>query len=75
MPLNFEQLTLPGMSHRELLEAQEPAVLKALKNELLGKISDYETAVHLINDVLDGYGVEEEYTEYDHEVNIIRGDN
>lgn len=66
------------ISKRDLLEAQEPLYLKRLKAELLSKISDYESDVHLINDVLSGTGAdddEEEYTEYGHEVNIVRGDN
>ena len=48
-------------SKRELLEAQEPAFLNAHKAELLRRLSDLESEVHLVNDVLDGYG----YTRYD----------
>ena len=53
---NFEQLPLPGMSHREILEGQEPAVLIALRAEMLERLSDLETSIHLVNDVLaNGY--------------------
>ncbi len=48
-------------SKRELLEAQQPAVLNAHKAELLRRLSDLESEIHLVNDVLDGYG----YTRYD----------
>lgn len=48
-------------SKRELLEAQGPAVLNAHKAQLLRRLSDLESEVHLVNDVLDGYG----YSRYD----------
>lgn len=53
----FEQPHLDGMSRRQMLEAQAPAVLIALKGEMLDKLSDLESDVHLINDVLLGYGL------------------
>lgn len=43
-------------SKRELLERQTPSVLTAHKTELLRRLSDLESEVHLVNDVLDGYG-------------------
>ncbi len=74
-----EILTQPhfeGMSKREILESQEPVVLVSLRAKLLEQLSDVERDIHLINDILDGYGVdEEEYTEYEHELNIVRGEN
>lgn len=75
MPTNHEQPSLLGMERRDILEAQDPAVLIALKRDLLDKMSDLEAAVHEINDVLDGYGATDdvEYAEY--EVNIVRGEN
>lgn len=48
-------------SKRELLEAQSPQVLNAHKAQLLRRLSDLESEVHLVNDVLDGYG----YTRFD----------
>ena len=48
-------------SKRELLERQPPHVLNAHKAELLRRLSDLESEVHLVNDVLDGYG----YTRFD----------
>lgn len=67
---------------RELLERQDPVVLNAHKAELLRRLSDLESEVHLVNDVLDGYG----YGRFDpgdaydctpdlEEANIVRGDN
>ena len=48
-----------GKSQAEILESLEPNTLKELRAVLLGKISDYEKQVHLINDILGG---EDEYS-------------
>ncbi len=72
MPTNHEQPSLLGMERRDILEAQDPAVLIALKRDLLDKMSDLEAAVHEINNVIDGYGVTDD-AEY--EVNVVRGEN
>ena len=48
-----------GKSQAEILESLEPSTLKELRAVLLGKISDYERQVHLINDILEG---EDEYS-------------
>lgn len=69
-------------SKRELLERQDPVVLNAHKAELLRRLSDLESEVHLVNDVLDGYG----YTRFDpgdaydctpdlEEARFVRGEN
>ena len=42
---------------REILEAMSPEGLKKEKHRLLAEMSDRESLVHQINDVLDGYGV------------------
>lgn len=60
-------------SRRSVIEAQEPAVLLALKEKKLAQLSDLEADIHLINDVLDAYGAtrvatEEEYIEAGMEV-------
>lgn len=54
-----EQLEL--FNTRELYEKQSPEVLVSWRRQLLDLISDGEKSVHLINDVLDGYGA----TRYD----------
>lgn len=56
---------LPGLSKREILEQQPVEVLLSIKHEALNKISDLESLVHLVNDVLDGNG----YTRYEGEEN------
>lgn len=61
------QETLPGMSERDLLEGMSPAELVEYKTFLLERYSDLERQVHLVNDVLDGYG----YTEQEELPNII----
>ena len=48
-----------GKSQAEILESLEPNTLKELRAVLLGKISDYERQVHLINAILEG---EDEYS-------------
>ena len=42
---------------REILEAMSPEKLMEEKDRLLAEMSDRESLVHQINDVLDGYGV------------------
>ena len=42
---------------REVLEAMSPERLAEEKDRLLAEMSDRESLVHQINDVLDGYGV------------------
>ena len=42
---------------REVLEAMSPEKLMEKKDRLLAEMSDRESLVHQINDVLDGYGV------------------
>lgn len=44
-------------SRRSVLEMQNPDYLQALKDRKLEQLSDIEADVHLINDVLDGYGL------------------
>lgn len=50
-----------GKSQAEILESLEPNTLKELRAVLLGKISDYERQVHLINEILEG---EDEHSMY-----------
>lgn len=52
-----EQLPLDGLSDREILEGFSPIELQAYKDYLLGRYSDFERQIHLVNDVMDGYGV------------------
>ena len=47
-----------GMSRRDILEAQEPAVLLGLRGEMLNRLSDLESEIHLVNDVLGGMGAD-----------------
>ena len=61
-------------SRRSVLEAQNPDVLQALKDRKLEQLSDLEADIHLINDVIDAYGLsriatEEEQVEAGLEVN------
>lgn len=44
-------------SRREVMESQYPELLLALKERKLAQLSDLEADIHLINDVLDAYGV------------------
>ena len=53
------QPTLDGMSEREILEGYNPEQLVEYKGFLLERYSDLERQIHLVNDVLDGYGVEQ----------------
>lgn len=54
------QEVLPGMTERDILEGMSPDQLIEYKGFLLERYSDLERQVHLVNDVLGGYGVEEE---------------
>lgn len=51
------------ISRREVLESQAPEHLLALKERKLAQLSDLEADIHLINDVLDAYGVTRAATE------------
>lgn len=54
----MEQLQFDGMERRTLLEAQSPEQLRELRVNLLMRLSELESEVHLINDVLEGMGYE-----------------
>ncbi len=73
----YNQPHFEGMSRREVLESQEPAVLIELRATMLNTLSDLERDIHLVNDVLEGYGIEdgERYTAFptEDESNIVRG--
>jgi hypothetical protein len=47
------------ISERGILEQQSPETLIAFKTLALEKLSELEAYVHMVNDVLDGYGLEE----------------
>lgn len=64
------QPVLEGMSEREILEGYDPTQLLEYKGFLLEKYSDLERQVHLVNDILDGYGVVQDEGD-----NIILGEN
>ncbi len=64
------QPTLEGMSERDILEGYTPEQLVDYKTFLLEKYSDIERNIHLVNDVLDGYG----YTRSE-EDNVVLGEN
>ena len=65
----YIQPVLPGMSEREILEGFKPQDLLDYRGFLLERYSELERAIHTVNDVLDGYGVQ--YGED----NIILGEN
>ncbi len=65
------QEVLPGMTERQILEGYTPEQLVDYKSFLLEKYSDLERQVHLVNDVLTGYG----YTCLEEEGNVILGEN
>lgn len=65
----YVQPVLPGMSEREILEGFNSEQLLEYRGFLLDKYSALERAIHLTNDVLDGYGVEYQGD------NIVLGDN
>ncbi len=67
---SWVQPVLEGMSEREILEGYTPEQLVDYKSFLLEKYSDLERQVHLVNDILDGYGVEQEES-----TNIVLGEN
>lgn len=50
------QEVLPGMTEREILEGYNPEQLQEYKGFLLERYSDLERQVHLVNDILGGYG-------------------
>lgn len=50
------QPVLEGMSERDILEGYTPEQLVDYKTFLLEKYSDIERNIHLVNDILDGYG-------------------
>jgi len=50
------QEVLPGMTEREILEGYNPEQLREYKGFLLERYSDLERQVHLVNDILGGYG-------------------
>jgi hypothetical protein len=57
------------MSEREILEGFNPEQLLEYRGFLLERYSELERAIHLTNDVLDGYGVEYQGD------NIVLGEN
>jgi hypothetical protein len=65
----YVQPVLPGMSEREILEGFNPEQLLEYRGFLLERYSELERAIHLTNDVLDGYGVEYQGD------NIVLGEN
>lgn len=65
------QPVLEGMSERDILEGYNPEQLVEYKSFLLEKYSDLERQVHLVNDILDGYG----YTRNVGDDNIVLGEN
>ena len=56
MEFSKPQEVLPGMTEREILEGYTPEQLVDYKSFLLEKYSDLERQVHLVNDILGGYG-------------------
>lgn len=50
------QPALEGMSERDILEGYTPEQLVDYKGFLLEKYSELERTVHLVNDILGGYG-------------------
>ena len=56
MEFSKPQEVLPGMTERDILEGYTPEQLKDYKGFLLDKYSDLERTVHLVNDILGGYG-------------------
>ena len=66
------QPVLEGMSERDILEGYSPEQLVEYKGFLLEKYSDLERQVHLVNDILDGYGYNRQPDFTD---NIVLGEN
>ena len=56
MEFRKPQEVLPGMTEREILEGYTPEQLLDYKGFLLDKYSELERTVHLVNDILGGYG-------------------
>lgn len=56
MSMNHETFQEPMITVREVLESQTPQQLLELKRDSLAKLSELESLVHQINDVLGGYG-------------------
>ena len=56
---NSEDIYSPAEHKRRALEGLHIEELKYLKAHLLEQYSQIEADIHLINDVLDGYGVED----------------
>lgn len=54
--METNQLHIEGMSERDLLEGLSPEQLVDYKSFLLERYSDIEKRIHLVNDVLTGYG-------------------
>ena len=56
MEFSKPQEVLPGMTERDILEGYTPEQLLDYKVFLLDKYSELERTVHLVNDILGGYG-------------------
>ena len=56
MEFRKPQEVLPVMTEREILEGYTPEQLLDYKGFLLDKYSELERTVHLVNDILGGYG-------------------
>ena len=50
------QPVIEGASERDILEGYTPEQLADYKAFLLERYSDLERNIHLVNDILDGYG-------------------
>lgn len=61
------QPVLEGVSERDILEGYTPEQLVDYKTFLLERYSDIERNIHLVNDILDGYGYIED--------NVVLGEN
>lgn len=61
------QPALEGVSERDILEGYTPEQLVDYKTFLLERYSDIERNIHLVNDILDGYGRIED--------NVVLGEN
>ena len=55
--MNEQQPHFENMSKRKLLETMTPSELRELRVELLCKLSETESDVHLINSVLEVKGL------------------
>lgn len=61
------QPVIEGLSERDILEGYTPEQLVDYKAFLLERYSDIERNIHLVNDILDGYGHIED--------NVVLGEN